>query len=383
MVDSTFTELIEMLNDENRGLRKKAVRALGELGDERAVIALISALKDEDYNVKKGVIYTLGKLGDQRAKDPLFEVWLDKKEDIELRSDAVFSLVELGDLRIFQIEEENLPRPSIPWNFPDDIKLHNPDAELALLNIYVYGYDSYIDGEYEIGAFLSRSLLVQVLKENNDRELRIAAAHILGEIGQRQEVELLCQALNDEDDIIRNVAARSLGRIGDISAVEPLVDSLEDETVREAALNALMKFNDFEAIDFIIETIDQEIENRDILSISGSSFQTLLDVFVIPLLEVAESKVYAKKDRITAIVHLVSIKNSISFETLFKLLEDKHEDKDVRKASARAIRDFGDNGETIIYSLIDILEKEKEQSVKNSIKNALKVLGYEDEEEEF
>ena len=42
--------LIAALKDENPGVRTEAAKALGEIGDARAVQPLIEALKAEDFN---------------------------------------------------------------------------------------------------------------------------------------------------------------------------------------------------------------------------------------------------------------------------------------------------------------------------------------------
>ena len=61
--------------------RMKAARALGDLGDLRAVPALIFALSDPARNVREEVMVALGRLGDDRAVGPLTRVlahgWAD------------------------------------------------------------------------------------------------------------------------------------------------------------------------------------------------------------------------------------------------------------------------------------------------------------------
>jgi len=56
-------------------------------------------------------------------------------------------------------------------------------------------------------------------------------------------VELLIQALKDEDGFVRYNAAEALGKLNDTRAIEPLKSALneEDEYFREAAASALTK----------------------------------------------------------------------------------------------------------------------------------------------
>ena len=62
--------------------RLNAARALGELGDRRAVPALVHALRDSERNVREEVIHALGSLGDDRAVGPLSRmlahVWAER-----------------------------------------------------------------------------------------------------------------------------------------------------------------------------------------------------------------------------------------------------------------------------------------------------------------
>ncbi|MCU0632783.1 MAG: HEAT repeat domain-containing protein [Methanolinea sp.] len=82
--------------------------------------------------------------------------------------------------------------------------------------------------------------LLLALKDE-DKRVRIAAAHVLGEIGDRRSVEPLISMLADHDRDIRFISASALGRIGDPRAVEPLARACADENcfVRITAKEAL------------------------------------------------------------------------------------------------------------------------------------------------
>ncbi|MCK4307846.1 HEAT repeat domain-containing protein [candidate division WOR-3 bacterium] len=75
--------LIQMLKDENKWVRSGAAKALGKIGDERAVESLIlAALKDEDANVRWWSAKALGKVGDERAVESLILAALKDKKYI-------------------------------------------------------------------------------------------------------------------------------------------------------------------------------------------------------------------------------------------------------------------------------------------------------------
>jgi HEAT repeat protein len=59
--------------------------------------------------------------------------------------------------------------------------------------------------------------------------IRLAAVISLGEIGDVSAVKSLIQALDDADEGVRVIGAISLGKIGDKRAVNPLTQVLKDE----------------------------------------------------------------------------------------------------------------------------------------------------------
>ena len=88
-------------------------------------------------------------------------------------------------------------------------------------------------------------LIILQLREG-DRFERQAAAEMLGivEIDHPEVIESLTEALNDEGDpVLRLLAAKALGEIGNAQTAEALAGRLNDEDwrVREAAAKALEK----------------------------------------------------------------------------------------------------------------------------------------------
>src|SRR5205085_2294162 len=59
--------LVQVLDDEDVGVREAATFALGELGDGRAVEGLIKRLKDDVLGIRSLAAEALGKLGEERA----------------------------------------------------------------------------------------------------------------------------------------------------------------------------------------------------------------------------------------------------------------------------------------------------------------------------
>jgi HEAT repeat protein len=74
-------------------------------------------------------------------------------------------------------------------------------------------------------------------------EVRCATAAALALLGERSSMPLLIEALADRDPDMRVAAAEALGMIGDVEAIEPLIlAQLDPETrVRQAALKAVVR----------------------------------------------------------------------------------------------------------------------------------------------
>lgn len=64
-----------------------------------------------------------------------------------------------------------------------------------------------------------------------DTKVRQRSAYQLGELGDRQAVEPLINALDDDDPVVVSHAATSLGRLGDERAIEPLIKHLNHQSV--------------------------------------------------------------------------------------------------------------------------------------------------------
>jgi len=155
---SELSVLISALQDEDDDVRRDATKALGEMGDSRAVEPLIVVLQeDEDEGVRAGAAEALGVLGDIRAVEPLIQTLLEDG-DRGVRESAAKALGLIGDNRA-------------------------------------------VDP------------LIQVLLGDEEASVRAKAAEALGLIGDNRAVEALTQALEDENSNVRYRAQKALDMI--------------------------------------------------------------------------------------------------------------------------------------------------------------------------
>jgi HEAT repeat protein len=206
--------LINVLKVEDGAIRRRAIDALGKIGDPQAVEALIAALKDKDNAVRQGAALVLGQIRDDRAALPLIATLKDIHYPV--RKEAAQALGELGDSRA--VEPLILLLGDVDWVCQAAVK--------ALVKI----------GKPAVEA------LITALQDNHDA-IRWNAAQVLGLSGDTSAAAPLMMALKDSSPHVRKAAATALGSLGDSKAMESLVAGLRDEhkDVRKCCADTLDK----------------------------------------------------------------------------------------------------------------------------------------------
>jgi HEAT repeat protein len=210
--------LIGVLSDDYQVLCRFASEALGKIG-KPAVEPLIKALEGDNVYVRIYAAATLGEIGDKRAVEPLIKALGD--DDCWVRENAVWALDG--------------------WKWKPEMDEHRVVYLLAK-----HDWDALVKwGERAVEP---------LIKAHRDGYWKAVCA--LGNIGDTRAVELLIKALGDDVQLVRSHAARALGRICDVredtfSNVEPLIKVLSDNPsaldpyggsdVRDAAKEALEK----------------------------------------------------------------------------------------------------------------------------------------------
>lgn len=327
-----LTPLTYALKDELEDVRVAAVIALEIINDKRTVELLIDALKDQDSDVRQAAALALGNIKDSRAIEPLIAVLPDQNSDVG--NAAAFALGKIKDDRALE--------PLIvaqTYLFVEEI------AKGALNKIN----PNWRNTEAAKNAV---PMLITALK-NNDSRVRNAAAVVLANIKDKRAVEPLIEALTDDRGMTSNTymvewalneidpnwekteaarnavpgliialknpyltqsVAKTLGRINDTTAVEPLISKLKVLTHSYAKIEivyALGKLNDNRAIEALVS----EIKNKD------------------------------KFVRYAIVYTLGDFKDSRSVEPLINALLDDNDD--VRKAAVEALDKIDPNWRNI------------------------------------
>jgi len=225
--------------------------------------------------------------------------------------------------------------------------------------------------------------LIKALSTKKKGTVRRDAARVLGELKDVRAVEGLIAALNDGDTAVRQTAARALSEFRDTRAVEPFIAALNDSdlAVRQTAARALSEFKDTRAVEpFIAALNDSDTAVRQVAARALSEFKDTraVEPFIAALndSDAAVRQVAAKalsefKDaravepfiaalndsdtsvRRDAAEALGELKDARAVEPLITALEDG--DASVRQVAAKALSEFKDTRavEPLIAALND------------------------------
>ena len=227
-------------NDE--GSRSGAAEALGKIGDPRAVQPLIDTLKTDTPTVQRVAIGSIALIAAPSGEAALIQAIKDKNADAEARLQAASGLGKIAsaaaiDTLITALNDPDLKmrsaavaalahagRPTL--NGPTQ-----PLALQALIAALANSTDNIRTGAANaltrVAAPEADPALISALKnENNETDLRVAAATALGYPHNTPAVPSLIGALSDRDGDVRDVARDALVQIGP-EATDALIAAMQ------------------------------------------------------------------------------------------------------------------------------------------------------------
>jgi HEAT repeat protein len=289
------------------------VEALGELRDARAVPALLKALKDEDdgTGTRAAACKALGKIGDPRALEPLRQMPNgESEESFNPAAEAITSILKRSSVSIlthYLTDKDTRYRTAalqaLKSNGSEaalDVFLahyKNADAaeRLSIIN-GLYGIDnprikealrdSLNDPEprvrfYAVSRLISEygardiaPLLVPLISEPNiDQEMELLLRDALVKCKDPRTTEPLLKLLDNSIITAQTIAAAGLGAIKEQRAVPRLIELAEpapgkspdryegirpDLYLRATAIRALGDIRDVEAVPILLATLREE-----------------------------------------------------------------------------------------------------------------------------
>ncbi len=286
--------LVEALDDANPNVRAGVARALGKIGDQRALGPLIFRLRYEpDPEVRKPLVWALH-MGAARAVPALIEALSDPDEWV--RFGAVVVLAKIG----------------APAVTPLVRALYDPAPLMRARAAETLG---------RIGDARAREPLADLLHDADD-DVWQQAAVALGCLGDARAVRPLIKVIQGAPGSLLTRAIKALGQLGDVRAVDPLIDLLgsqPDRWTRLFVIEALGKLGDLRGVEALADALDdasQDVRARALVALGEIPYGLALDT----LYAVSEDADSARTDRQVALFELGKRRDARALAGLAELL---------------------------------------------------------------
>jgi phycocyanobilin lyase subunit alpha len=236
----TIEQAIQNLQGEDIGLRMYAAWWIGRfrVDDPAAIDVLIAALQDDDdrtevggYPLRRNAARALGKLGDRRAVPALIEAL--SCSDFYVREAAAQGLEGLGDPQGI---------PTLLLLLQNQLSGTLPAVEPPQL---VQPFDAILEALGSLGASQAVSVIQPFLDHPVPR-IQYAAARALYQLTPDPVLaapygDRLVHALQGNDLQLRRAALADLGAIGYLEAAEAIAATLAENSLKLIALKGLLE----------------------------------------------------------------------------------------------------------------------------------------------
>jgi phycocyanobilin lyase subunit alpha len=236
----TVEQAIENLQGSDLGLRMYAAWWLGRfrVDDPTAIEVLIKALKDDEdrtgaggYPLRRNAARALGKLGDRRAVPALMEALVC--EDFYVREAAAQALEGLGD---------PVAVPMLIQLLANQLSGTLPATEPPQL---VQPFDAILEALGTLGGVQAIEAIKPFLDHPVPR-IQFSAARALYQLSPDQQVadaygDRLITALKLDDLQLRRAVLADLGAIGYLAAARPIAETLAENSLKLISLKGLLE----------------------------------------------------------------------------------------------------------------------------------------------
>ncbi len=369
------------IRSKDKNVRKSVCEFLTYIGfkDERIINALLERLEDEYENrdVKEAVARALENLGvaNDKVINTLLDRLKDENEGWEVRVAAARALGELGTVRkVIEAKVNEYEKKGKLWNIVKKAIKYLVKSEI-------------IDEDGDV-----INALLKILKdENEDWNVKAAAAEALGKIAKKNNMEneileIILPKINSRNPGERYGVCLALGELGiaNEKIINALLERLEDKNeslwVRVAAIEDLDKLRatNEEVINVLLRRLkdgDEEqyvkIAAAEVLGKIGVANDEVIDALIGRLKDKNEDVLVKRAS--TEALRKLGVANDKVINVLLGILNDGSERVLVKIAAAKALGNLGVPDEEVINTLLERLKDEKENKhVKQAAKTALK-----------
>jgi HEAT repeat protein len=224
--------LIELAQSNSETIRSGACAALGKIDTPEALATLKTALNDKELSVREAAVEGLAELDNENRRAALIEALRSPHVDVQQSAMELLAALRVAAAK------------------PGIVALLNDGSEDTEVRESAAKSLSYYPGKE------SAEILTGALTDSS-AAVRIAAISALQDLKAKNTLPNLLQVLKDQKADVRSAAAEAIGKIGEGSAISPLVESLLKETessVLHSLVNALIDLNykDFAAFSEIL-----------------------------------------------------------------------------------------------------------------------------------
>jgi len=285
-IDSFVKSFIKDLEDGSVQVRKHAARALGKIKGRRAINPLIKALGDGSHVVQKEAALALVSIGNPviiSLKNKLDNIWIMTRANRKIVEWTPWILGELQTKDALKFLSEiifNEGNSQLQFDAVNAVcKYDTEDAARLLFKFLNVGWNSYhvglmdrgyaprINAIYKLGKLkYARAvpLFLRINATSRDLELGNAASGALDMIG-KAGLDYHIQMLDSQNDIICTFAALYLAKIGDSSAVKPLIKTALNNPywqIQMRVAEALGKIGDKKGVGHLLDMLKKYTEMK-------------------------------------------------------------------------------------------------------------------------
>lgn len=235
---------------------------------QQAIDALVQCLDGND-ELRFAGAKALGLINDPSVVDAFKKLVTDK--DRRVSEAAIKGLRKTADASVIPVLVDALSSEF------DEIRL----AVMSLLgqlgdkNLYLGGRNR---GQFrkEILAAGVTSKLLSIMENDKDLQLRLQAIRSVGQIGDPSALPFIMRAATHMEPNTRDRAMSVLSELGDRSALEMFINAIDDRAVRDSALYGIKRIGDSTAIPHLVKKL--EALNTEVITETDYRFRlSILD----------------------------------------------------------------------------------------------------------
>jgi HEAT repeat protein len=270
--------LIINLESEDNLIVSEAISVLGQIKDHRAIDSLAKFLGNDSSSMRKKAAKALVNIGDEAL--PLF---LDnlQSSDVTIRRISSWILPDFGNPRIdkYLFDAMGDEDPVVRRNIARAIGVLDVDGSVDCLRKALSDEDWRVRmwAAYSLGLITRKTGATRsLLRAINDKSIPVqcAAMTALGDNGSVSAVGRLLIKLKSNDDLLRDAAIGALGNIGSRKAIEPLLELYKNGDFY-AKSGVLLALGSFGGSSKIYNVLEKALPDKDLYQFAVTSLKYL------------------------------------------------------------------------------------------------------------